>query len=45
MMKGICTSELDYILGKDELTKEDIVFLLKLHKKDDLHELFRKPKE
>ncbi len=45
MMKGICTSELDYILGKDELTKEDIVFLLKLHKKDDLHELFRKADE
>ncbi len=42
MEKEICTSELDFILNKEELSKEDIIFLLKLDKKEDLEKLFKK---
>jgi len=44
MVREICISELDFILNKEELSKEDIVFLLKLHK-NDLDKLFRKADE
>lgn len=45
MVKETCTSELDNIFNKDDLTKEDIIFLLKLNKKNDLQRLFKKADE
>lgn len=42
MMKETCISELDYALNKESLTREDIIFLLKLNKKEDLNKLFKK---
>ncbi len=42
MEKEICISEVDSILNEDELNKEDIIFLLKLERKEDLIKLFKK---
>lgn len=42
MEKETSTSELNSILSKRELTKEDITFLLKSNKKEDLSKLFKK---
>ncbi|MBW2974810.1 [FeFe] hydrogenase H-cluster radical SAM maturase HydE [Candidatus Woesearchaeota archaeon] len=42
MAKETSTSELDSTLEKKELSKEDIIFLLSLNKKDNLKKLFRK---
>jgi len=40
MLKEIFISKVDEILNKDELTKEDIIFLLKLSRQEDLGKLF-----
>lgn len=45
MVREIYTSKLDFILDKDVLSKEDIIFLLKINKKDDLDKLFKKADE
>jgi biotin synthase len=45
MVKEICTSEIDEILNKAELGKEDIIFLLSLNKKEDLDRLYEKADE
>ncbi len=45
MEKETCTSELSTILNKEELTKKDIIFLLKLNKKEELDKLFKKADE
>jgi len=45
MAKEICASELDSILSKDKLTKDDIIFLLELNKKEDINRLFKKADE
>lgn len=42
MVKETCTSKLDVILKKEELTKGDIIFLLKLDRKEELDKLFKK---
>lgn len=45
MVKETCTSEVEYILNKDKLNKDDIIFLLKLTKKNELNKLFKKADE
>jgi biotin synthase len=42
MVKETSASELDNVLDKSELSKEDIIFLLKLSRKEDLDKLFKK---
>src|SRR3990167_5064836 len=45
MMKETCISEPDFILNKENLTREDIIFLLRLNKENDLSKLFKKADE
>lgn len=45
MEKETSTSKPDFILNKDNLTKEDIIFLLELNNKEDLDKLFKKADE
>ena len=45
MAKETYTSKLDYILNKEKLNRNNIIFLLKLNKEDDKNRLFERANE